>query len=89
MSSSGRPSKWWAQSVELGGARERKGEMTMKAKLLEQFQVVTVIAPVDLTVGANSGDWVHLGTKFRRCLFLVAKGAGGTSAPRCSSRGTS
>jgi hypothetical protein len=52
----------------------------MIAELLEHMQVVTVIAPVDLAGGANSGDWIHLGGKpgFRRCCFLFAKAAGGT-----------
>jgi len=52
----------------------------MQSEFLEAIQVVSVIEPVDLLAGANSGDWVHLGgvPGFRRCLFLLTKGAGGT-----------
>jgi len=52
----------------------------IQGEFLESIQVVSVIEPVDLLAGANSGDWVHLGGTpgFRRCLFLVTKGAGGT-----------
>jgi len=53
----------------------------IQGEFLESIQVVSVIEPVDLTSGANSGDWIHLGGTpgFRRCLFLVAKGAGGSA----------
>jgi len=52
----------------------------IQGEFLESIQVVSVIEPVDLLAGANSGDWVHLGGTpgFRRCLFLFTKGAGGT-----------
>lgn len=50
----------------------------MSQELLESIQAVSVIEPVDLTSGANSGDWISL-AKYRRVLFLIAKGAGGTA----------
>jgi hypothetical protein len=58
-----------------------KEAIMINGEFLESIQVVSVIEPVDITSGANSGDWVHLGGTpgFRRCLFLFAKAAGGTA----------
>jgi hypothetical protein len=50
----------------------------MRFDLAEGFQIVTVLAPVNLLGGANTGDRVHLGKDFRRVTFLIAKAAGGT-----------
>jgi len=49
-----------------------------KSQLLENAQAISIIEPIDLTAGANSGDWVSM-ANYHRCLFLIAKGAGGTA----------
>lgn len=49
--------------------------MNPNALLVEQMQIVTAFDPVDLSSGANTGDWVSL-KNYQRCTILVAKGAG-------------
>ena len=44
-------------------------------RLVEEFQIVNAIVPVDLQTGANAGDYVSL-KNYRHCTVLITTGIG-------------
>ena len=47
----------------------------MNQHILEKMQIVSGFIPVDMSAGANNGDWVSL-KNFGRCAFVFFKAAG-------------
>lgn len=48
------------------------------SSLIDRFQLVAGVVPVNLATAANDGDWVSM-KNFRRLVVMVFKGAGGAS----------
>lgn len=49
--------------------------MNLNADFAEQVNIVSAIAPVDLSAAANTGDWISM-KNYERATLVVFKGAG-------------
>lgn len=56
--------------------RSKGAANTMAESFLQRAQIASAFVPVDMSSGANAGDWVQLGKVYDRCLAVLFKGAG-------------